>query len=62
MNYQELKKVVQYGKTGMIPGWKGYIKWDYNLNELYFVNDNYRLSQNELEQKINNQNDLYYII
>lgn len=62
MIYQEIKNLVQKGKTGIIPGWKGYLKWDYNSNELYFVNGNYRLSQHELEQKINTRNDLYYII
>lgn len=62
MTYQEVKKLIQKGKIGIIPGWKGYLKWDYSSSELYFVNNNYRLSQRELEQKINTRNDLYYII
>lgn len=46
----------------MIPGWKGYLKWNYALDELQFVNGNYRMSQSELEDKIKDRTDLFYII
>lgn len=62
MTYQELYKLVRKGKTGMIPNWKGYIKWNYSKNQIYFVNGDYRIDQEELENKIKDRNDLYYII
>ena len=62
MTYQELYKLVRKGKTGMIPNWKGYIKWNYSKNQIYFVNGDYRIDQEELENKIKDRNYLYYII
>lgn len=46
----------------MIPGWIGYLNWDYSTNQLYFHNKEYRLNQKDLEIKIKNRTDLYYII
>jgi hypothetical protein len=34
MTYQEIKELCKKGEIGMIPGWKGYIKWNYGLEEL----------------------------
>lgn len=62
MTIQDIKPICKSGKWGIIPGWKGYIKYNYYTNELEFVNGNYILSQGELENKINDRNDLYYII
>jgi hypothetical protein len=31
MTLEELKPIIRKGKTGLIPKWKGYIKWDYVL-------------------------------
>jgi len=31
MSLEQLKELCRHGKVGMIPGWKGYIKWDYVL-------------------------------
>ena len=59
---QQIKEICQKGKVGLIPGWKGYIRWDYDLEELYFINGDYRISERELEDKIINRTDLYYII
>lgn len=36
MTYEEIKNKCRYGKTGMIPGWKGYLKWNYAKDEIYF--------------------------
>lgn len=64
MTYAEIKKLCRKGKVGMIPGWQGYLRWDYSLDQLYFKNNNYKMTQDELEGNygISNRTDLYYII
>ena len=62
MSYSEIKDICKSGKTGLIPGWKGYLDWDYRTNEIYFHNENYRLNQKELEDFIKDRTDLFYII
>ena len=62
MTLKELKPIIKKGHWGIIPKWQGYIKYDYYLDQLYFINNDYRLSEQELEDKLNNRNDLYYII
>ena len=64
MTYSEIKDICKKGKWGIIPGWNGYLKWNYSLDELQFVNYNYIMTQSELEGNygITNRNDLYYII
>lgn len=61
MTLEELKPIVRKGKWGLIPKWQGYIKWDYVLGQVYFVNGGYILTQQELKDKLGNRNDLYYI-
>lgn len=36
MNYNEIKNICKKGKVGLIPDWKGYVKYDYSTDELYF--------------------------
>lgn len=64
MTYLEIKELCRKGKTGIIPDWKGYLEWDYNTDTLQFVNGDYVMTQDELENNHNvtNRNDLYYII
>ena len=62
MTLEELKPLIRKGKIGLIPKWKGYIKWNYVLEQMYFVNDGYILTEQELKDKLNNRNDLFYII
>lgn len=62
MTYEELKTLCQKGKIGMIPGWQGYVKYDYINNQLYLVNGDYIMPEKELKSKIINRTDLYYII
>ena len=64
MKYEEIKELCRRGKVGMIPGWRGYLKWNYALNQLQFVNNNYIMTQKDLEGDygITNRTDLYYII
>lgn len=62
MTFSQIKDICKKGKIGLIPSWKGYLKWDYALNELYFINGDYRLSESKLKDKIKDRTDLYYII
>ena len=62
MNIFELREYLQRGKTGIIPGWIGYLRYNYGKNEIYFQNDNYIMRQKELIDKIKDKTDLYYII
>lgn len=62
MTLQELKPLLIQGKTGLIPKWKGYLYYDRSLHQIYFENGDYKLYENELEGKISNRTDLYYII
>jgi len=36
MEYQEVKNICKKGYIGLIPGWDGYIKYNYSNDELYF--------------------------
>lgn len=62
MTLEELKPLIRNGKVGLIPKWQGYVKWDYVLGQVYFVNGGYILTEQELKDKIGNRNDLFYII
>lgn len=62
MTYSEIRELCKRGKVGLIPGWIGYLKYNYALDELQFANNDYRMSQSEVEDKIKNRTDLYYII
>jgi len=44
MIYEQIKDLCRHGKIGLIPNWKGYLKWDYAKNELYFQNNDYILT------------------
>ena len=65
MTLDQLKSILKNGKYhnwGLIPGWDGYIKYNPYLDELYFVNEDYILRGKDLEDKLKNRNDIYYII
>ena len=62
MNLEELKPLIRKGKVGKIPGWEGYIKWNYAKDQIQFVNNDYIMDYKELEDKLKNRNDLFYII
>jgi len=34
MTYSEIKDICKKGKTGMIPGWSGYLRWNYATDTL----------------------------
>ena len=62
MTYSKIREICKTGKTGLIPGWKGYIKYSYGLDQLQFVNGDYILSEDKLKELIQDRNDLFYII
>ena len=62
MTLEELKPLIRKGKIGLIPKWKGYIKWNYVLGQMYFINDGYILTEQELKDKLKDRTDLFYII
>ena len=65
MTLDQLKPILRSGKYqnwGIIPGWRGFIKYNPYLDELFFVNNDYRIYEKELKQKLKDRNDLYYII
>ena len=62
MTLQQLKPLIKKGEIGLIPRWLGYIKYDYGLDQMYFVNGEYRLYEKELVDKLGDRKDLYYII
>lgn len=65
MTLDQLKPILKNGKYynwGIVPGWNGYIKYNSILDELFFVNGDYRLYEKDLRDKLKNRNDLYYII
>lgn len=62
MNLTEIIKICKKGKTGIIPNWKGYLDWDYSINQIYFHNGDYRINEDKLIELLKDRNDLYYII
>lgn len=34
MTLEEIRTLCRHGKIGLVPEWKGYIKYNYGLNEL----------------------------
>ena len=63
MNYNLATLYAATGKTLMLPDWQGYFNWDYNNNELYFQNGDYRLNNQQLREKgVMERTDWYYIL
>ena len=62
MTFKDIKEKCKQGYTGIIPGWVGYLDWDYSIQQLYFHNNDYRLPESQLEKLISNRKDIYYII
>lgn len=65
MTLDQLKQILKEGKYynwGIIPGWYGFIKYNSYLDEIYFINNDYKLNEKQLRDKLKDRNDLYYII
>ena len=59
MTFSEIKKLIKQGKTGMLPYFKGYFKWSYELDDVIFENGNFKCKATDLQ--IQNRKDFYYI-
>ena len=59
MNIQEITQIVKRGKTGMLPNYKGYFRWDYANDCMYMENGDYKKYDLQEESK---RSDFYYII
>ena len=63
MTLEELKPLLRKGNKGLIPNQKSFIKWDYVLGQMYYIENNGNiLTEQELKDILKNRNDLYYII
>lgn len=60
MTYNEIIEIVKKGKTGMLPNFKGYFKWDFSKDKMLFYNEDYVCLAERLN--IQKRNDFYYII
>ena len=47
MTYEKIKKFLQKGKIAMLPNYKGYFKWNWRTNQMYFINGDYVKSAGE---------------
>lgn len=62
VNIEQAKDLARNGKTLMLPGWKGYFKYDYVTNDLRFENGDYKLNSEELKKfQLDKRNDWFYI-
>lgn len=62
MDYNQATLHAATGVTLMLPGWKGYFKYNYVTNDLQFENENYKLNSEELKKfQLNKRNDWFYI-
>lgn len=59
MTFEEISQLIKRGKTGLLPNYKGYFKWDYAKNCVYMKNGDYKKYDLQ-DEKI--RTDFYYII
>jgi hypothetical protein len=50
---------LKQGKIAKLPNYKGYFRWDYANNRMYFINGTY--TKNDLDEE-KKRTDWYYII
>ena len=63
MNYNQATLRAATGDVIMLPGWHGYFTWDFEKNELYFQNEDYYLTSEQLKEfNLDQRTDWYYII
>lgn len=61
MTYEKIKKFLQKGKIAMLPNYKGYFKWNWGTNQMYFINGDYIKLESDLSKE-KERDDWYYII
>lgn len=60
MTYEQIKPIAKSGKLIALPNFIGFFKWDYNTNDIEFVNKDFRCPATQLN--ILNRYDFYQII
>ena len=48
MTYNEIFKLIKQGKVGLLPNFKGYFKWSYELDDVIFENGNFKCKATDL--------------
>ena len=49
MTYNEIFKLIKQGKVGLLPNFKGYFKWNYELDDVIFENGNFKCKASDLQ-------------
>lgn len=63
MTWEEVIDIAKRGYTLILSDWKGYFKWNYSNNQLYFKNGDYYLNQQQLlDKEVDKKTNWYYII
>lgn len=58
MTYEQIIPIAKKGNIIKLPNWEGYFKWNYNKDNLEFINGDYH-SFNNIDKY---RKDYYYII
>lgn len=58
MTYEQIISIAKKGNIIKLPNWDGYFKWNYKVDKLEFINNEYR-SFNNIDTT---RTDYYYII
>ena len=58
MTYKEIIPIAKKGNIIKLPNWDGYFKWNYAVNKLEFINNNYR----SFDNIDTSRTDYYHII
>ena len=59
MTFDEIEHEIKNGKTGLLPNYKGYFKFDYDKDCVYMQNGDY-IKYDLKDEKL--RTDFYYII
>ena len=60
MTYEQIKPLAKKGSLIALPNFTGFFKWDYNTNDIEFVNKDFRCPAIQLD--VLNRYDFYQII
>lgn len=60
MTYTDIIPIAKSGKLIALPNFQGFFKWNYNTNDVEFINKDYRCPAKQLD--VLNRLDFYPII
>lgn len=58
MTYEQIIPIAKKGSIIKLPNWDGYFKWNYAVNKLEFINNDYR----SFDNIDTSRTDYYYLI